>query len=256
MKLERNEVAVWYLDARLPVAPEFTAWLSPDEVARAKRFRFPKDGHEFVRTRLGLRCLLATYLGAHPQEFEFTFSEFGKPRLKDESGLFFNVSHSQGLAVLAFSNLGEVGIDLEYQRELPELTVLAEQSFAPEELMKLSQTEAKLEQQTLFYKIWVRKEAFTKTLGQGLQMNLQEFSVLGSDVISDGTQKRRLSALNTPKGFSGALAAGFDNQNKEMRERFCDLDQLLRSFHSSSGNDFIQSEPFEQWRTRYQTNDE
>src|SRR5882724_1052650 len=121
LELEEGEVHVWraYLDRTEIVLHQFEATLSADEKARADRFVFRRDRNHFVGTRGILRELLGRYLSHTPAEFEFDYSSKGKPSLRAEFGkrsVQFNISHSHGLALLAFAVGRNLGVDVEFVR--------------------------------------------------------------------------------------------------------------------------------------------
>ncbi len=88
----------------------------------------------------------------------------------------FNISHSHGLAVLAFARNREIGIDLEPIR--PEFAgeEIAERYFSAQELAELRALPAALRPEG-FFLCWTRKEAYVKARGLGLQVPLDSFSV-------------------------------------------------------------------------------
>src|SRR5438132_13355595 len=100
-----REIQVW--SARLDRDPHDVArlrrLLSRDECDRADRFRFRRDHDRYVVGRATLRLLLGRYVGSAPQSIRFRYSEHRKPSLLEPaSGVSFNLSHSEGLAVYAF----------------------------------------------------------------------------------------------------------------------------------------------------------
>ena len=198
LRLGSDEVHVWRAILDLPierVAP-LERTLAPDERAQAGRFRFPRDARRFVVARGVLRGLLGRYLGVDPAGLRFDRHPQGKPRLAaghDGSGLRFNVSHSQGLALYAVAHGREVGIDLERQR--PDLADrwVAEQLFSPPELAALRAAPADRWSDT-FFDLWVRTEAHGKARGEGLS-------------LSTDASGWSFQVLDAPAGFAAALAA-------------------------------------------------
>ena len=93
----------------------------------------------------------------------------------------FNISHSGGLAVFAFTLDCEVGVDVEEIRELKDLAEIAARFFCAEETAELMSLPA--DQRTAaFFRCWTRKEAYIKAIGDGLSAPLDGFAVtLGRD---------------------------------------------------------------------------
>jgi 4'-phosphopantetheinyl transferase len=166
------------LDLDLPPMEldEFHCWLDADESRRASAFRRPIDRDRFVARRGQMRAHLGHELGIAPQMVRVGTDEHGKPFLRDDPDLAFNLSHSNGLALLATTRGGAIGCDIEWRN--PELACprVAERLFAPEEYETLA---ALPPEQWIagFYNCWTRKESYVKALGLGLSYPLDIFTV-------------------------------------------------------------------------------
>lgn len=176
-------------DAEVHVWLAMTTWgpgggrrlgvLSPEEVERAARFHFDRDRERFVRARAVLRTLLGRYLGADPAGLHFRLNEYGKPALAGEwedSGISFNLSHSDEVVLYAFARGREVGVDVERVR--PEFAGedIAARFFAAPEVEALRRTPAEA-RAAAFFSCWTRKEAYVKARGGGLSLPLDGFAV-------------------------------------------------------------------------------
>ncbi len=117
--LTEGDAHVWYvnLSKDLDVA-RLEPLLSPEEIERAGRFRFPEHRQRFVIARGSLRRLLGSYLGIQAREVTFGYSAEGKPSLDvvHNSDLQFNVSHSGDLGAFGFAKGRRVGVDVELMR--------------------------------------------------------------------------------------------------------------------------------------------
>jgi 4'-phosphopantetheinyl transferase len=166
------------LDLDLPRAEldEYRGWLDADECRRASAFRRPVDRDRFVARRGLMRAHLGQELGIAPQMVCIATDEHGKPFLRDDPNLAFNLSHSNGLALLATMRGGAIGCDIEWRN--PELACprVAERLFATEEYEVLA---ALPPEQWIagFYNCWTRKEAYVKALGLGLSYPLDAFTL-------------------------------------------------------------------------------
>lgn len=219
LSLATGDVHIWRstLEQTAPVVETLRQLLTTDEQARADRFHFEKDRRHFTVARAGLRKLLGRYLGLAPAEIEFTYAERGKPGLdpKLARDLKFNLAHSGGLALYAFTRCGEIGVDLEQIR--PEVTGddIARRFFSATEVARLSAVPAPLRHQA-FFDCWTRKEAFIKAKGMGLYLALDQFDVTLSPgepaalLITrwDLSEAARwsLRSLDVGEGFVGAVA--------------------------------------------------
>ena len=146
------------------------AWdvLSSEEITRAKRFRFMRDCSRYVRGRAFLRHGLGTAIGQHPARVALTQIANGKPFL-DET-LHFNLSHSAGLAVLAISACGPVGIDVEFIDRRVDISGLVRSCFTKEEEQSILALPLP-EQATRFFTYWTAKEARMKLTGEGMLLS-------------------------------------------------------------------------------------
>ena len=179
--LNADEVHVWRasLDCDLRVLSRLEATLSPDETARANRFALLKDRSHFVAARGILRELLGAYLRSSSVNLQFSYGDHGKPALETKTSracLQFNLSHSGGLALYAFSLGRRLGIDVEQIRPQLAGEDIARRYFAMRELAELRALPPELRAQG-FFLCWTRKEAYIKAQGAGLSIPLDSFTV-------------------------------------------------------------------------------
>src|ERR1700733_4041788 len=148
--------------------------LSPDELERTSRFRFERHQNQYVLTRGTLRCLLSGYLGISPSEISFQYSKYDKPRLTQTQDLDFNLSHTEGMAIFGFTRGHRIGVDIERLRSDFPAGEIAERFFSLAEREALRETRA-ARRHEVFFRIWTRKEAYIKALGEGLSHPLHQF---------------------------------------------------------------------------------
>jgi 4'-phosphopantetheinyl transferase len=158
------------------VAERFELYLGPDEKDRAARFRFDQHRYSFVIARGVLRILLGHYLKVSPVSIQFKYGSRGKPALVAPAYVDFNVSHSGGLAVFAFTVGCKVGVDVEQIRPLQDMQSIADRFFCTEEAKELMSLTAN-QRGRCFYLCWTRKEAYIKAIGDGLSAPLDGFRV-------------------------------------------------------------------------------
>lgn len=97
----------------------------------------------------------------------FHYDENGKPRLANYPHLHFNISHCKKAVAVALHD-AEVGIDVECRRAVSQ--ALMERVCCPEELSLIcSSSDTELE----FIRLWTRKEALLKCMGQGIREDLR-----------------------------------------------------------------------------------
>lgn len=215
MQITPHEIHIWTADLNLTQAEENKkfALLSADERERANRFRFPIHKQRFIAARSKLRELIHLYLNIAPEEIIFSYDEHEKPHLQHANSipLRFNLSHSQHIAVFAFTLEHAIGVDIEKIQEDFNFAI-AQRYFSASEnaaLMKLPPQE----KIAAFYRIWARKEAIIKADGKGLTIPLSTFSVSLSDninVITFDQQDWSLIPLAIHPEYESAVAT---NQN-------------------------------------------
>jgi 4'-phosphopantetheinyl transferase len=201
LRLGAGDVAIWRttLDDQPPaVVAAMRTLLSADELDRASRFYFERDRERYIVARGVLRTLLGQYLGRPPASLQFVYGEHGKPALAREGALppvYFNLGHSESLALIAITRVGEVGIDVEKIRDLPDWEGVAEAAFSPRELARLKACPPERRRDE-FFRAWTRQEAVLKALGTGL----------GAAQIPEDVAFH-VHPLNPGDGYAGALAA-------------------------------------------------
>jgi 4'-phosphopantetheinyl transferase len=167
------------LNAEPAAVNELAQCLSADERRRANRFAFERDRRRFIVGRAWLRRQLASRLSLRPEIVEIEYGPRGKPvlpaRLAD-SGLRFNVSHSEDLAVYAFARGREIGIDVEAVRAIEDADAIAARFFSARENSAYRALDSR-DKPLGFFSCWTRKEAFIKALGDGLYHPLDSFDV-------------------------------------------------------------------------------
>jgi len=193
--------------ARLDPPPEAVCALSQrlcnEERARAARLRFDRDRRRFVVARARLRQLLGERLGAAPETIAFAYGANGKPVLAGRfavSGWRFNLSRREELAVYAFSRGGELGVDLEAIGPVREGPAIAAHLFTRRE-RKTYLALAPHERPLGFLRLWTRKEALAKALGNGLSLPPEALDCLRAEKAG-----WRLQSFSPRPGFIAALA--------------------------------------------------
>jgi len=180
--LSKDEVHVFCASIQQPLwgLQQLAEILSPDEQLRANNFYFEKDRCRFIVCRGILRTILGRYLDIKPGDIQFDYGLHSKPALLETNSshslVQFNLSHSQELALYAFTLKRQVGIDVEYIRSIDDIDSLAKHFFSEQEytvLRKLPESQ----KQVAFFNCWTRKEAYIKATGQGLSLPLNQFEV-------------------------------------------------------------------------------
>lgn len=177
--LLEDEVHVWLasLDQWPGDDRSILSTLSTREQERACRFRRDDDKKRYVYARWLIHRFLSTYLATPVDRVELVYDDLGKPRVDVDPPLFCNWSHSGRLIVLAFTRVGEVGVDVELLRPLPDVDLLTQQYLTTPERHKVMSHAAET-RSSVFIQYWTRKEAYLKALGTGLTRAPNSFTVI------------------------------------------------------------------------------
>ncbi len=218
--LADDEIHVWCagLDKLVSDLPAFAGPLSESERKRADRFQFDRDRNRFIVRHGLLRMILGRYLNIEPARVAFAYESRGKPLLHGPAvtpPFHFNLSHSNGLALIAGTRQAALGVDVERVRFIPEADQIAAKFFSPREGAMLHAIPAEQKMEAFFH-CWTRKEAYLKATGEGIADALPRIEVSLSPGqparllrINGDTQAASLwslSALAPAPGFVGAMA--------------------------------------------------
>jgi len=140
---------------------------------------------------VALRKILSPYLSESPEKIRFEIASSGKPL---HSKIFFSLSHSKNLALIAVSQKMPVGIDIEQVRPVPSKLLIAKRFFAQSEFKRLESLSESC-QQSAFFDLWTAKEALTKAKGVRL------FDELSQEVIWE-----HVLPIGGLEGYVGHLA--------------------------------------------------
>lgn len=158
------------LDVGRGAVEEAAALLSGDERVRASRFSGAGARQRFTVARAALRRQIGERLRVPPEDVEFAYGPYGKPRLGGflgDADLRFSVSHCDEIAAFAFAAGRDVGVDIEAVRAVPQADAIAADLCSPAEWRAYRSLEERRKPQG-FLCWWTRREAFVKAHGGGL----------------------------------------------------------------------------------------
>ncbi len=223
--LAHHDVHVWIadLDDMSRHNKLFYDVLNEQERSRARRFLRPYDHKHFIAARGILRTLLGGYIRVEPRAIKFVLGTYGKPALDPKihlSPLRFNISHSHGYALFAFTNERDIGVDIEHMRPIENMEDIVRRFFSAHEAATLLALPLH-DRERAFYACWTRKEAFIKANGRGLTQTLGSFDVeVAPDkpaallAIRDAPNEAarwRMRSLQTLPGFEATMVVGGDD---------------------------------------------
>jgi 4'-phosphopantetheinyl transferase len=158
---------------------EYRLLLSREELQQQQRFYFERDRHRYLVTRAMVRTVLSKYAQVEPREWTFVVNQYGKPSIAPRHvsaiGIEFNVSHTDGLAIMGVARERAIGVDVENVRTQRAALEIADRFFAPVEVQALRALPVE-EQPQRFFEYWTLKEAYIKARGMGLAIALDRFA--------------------------------------------------------------------------------
>lgn len=205
--------------------------LSTDEKQRAQRFHFDKHRYRFIAAHGQLRLILGEYLNCSAQALKFIENAFGKPFL-DHKPLFFNLSHSHELALLAVNARFDLGVDIEWKGREIDYLQIGQRFFSENEYKELASLPDHLQHEG-FFNCWTRKEAYIKAVGEGMRIPLGQFEVslkpddpaclLSTAHDPPAIKVWRLVGIDVASEYTAALAI----HKQGGAYRLCDITQIF-----------------------------
>lgn len=200
--------------ALLPHLDAFRSVLNREEQERMERLLTPAKQIDFTLGRGFLRTVLASYTGEPPENIPLLTGPGGKPGLPDHRAAF-NLSHSGAYFLIAAAGRGEVGVDIQEIYPISNPARLAERYFSTVENRRLADLSSEAFRKA-FFKGWVRKEAYLKGLGTGLDGPIHQLSIVRRpdqehyQVIhhqgDPGPSSWTVAQLDAPSGYCAAAA--------------------------------------------------
>ncbi len=174
--------ALWLcrLDLEPPSATTMARWLSSQECDRAARFGADALRSRWIVGRATLRSLLGAKLGIEPHAVALKTGRRGRPELGASSGLDFNVSHTQGTALIAICDdlpAGtRIGVDIERADRRVNADGLAFKFLTEQERAALAPLDADARRRR-FLRLWTCKEAMSKATGDALSAPFRDIEI-------------------------------------------------------------------------------
>lgn len=201
------------LDQNPSVLAELRQLLNDEERRRADAFHFETDRQRWTAARAALRIALGRWTGKTPDRVAITVDAQGKPHLAhSDASVHFNLSHSGNFALIALSNQGPLGIDIEPKARGVTLISCATAFLSPNELTKLGTIENREDRARHLITTWCAKEAYLKALGSGLSIPPETLSLEkvrdGSFLIMERGRRGRFQIhFPDPGPIPGSIAA-------------------------------------------------
>lgn len=163
---------------KFDIQDPFIRFLTYERQQRIMHYHNDIDKKLSLYGELIIRAILSKKKSVLPQNIFFEMDINGKPFVKNDFNIHYNISHTKNAVFCAVSDLGEIGADVEVIG--PYLPEIMRYIGHPEEIKMMSYIP--IEKKALaFYEIWTRKEAYGKKNGLGICQDLRRINTLVSD---------------------------------------------------------------------------
>lgn len=178
---DRAQVQVYICPvSRVPqdhmVLSHYLGFLSSAEKLRYDQYH-PKAARLFLISRVLVKTVLADKLGISPHQVNIELHPNGKPFVQGSKAVYFNLTHSADVIILAVTEEGEIGVDIEQvDREFEWMRV--DSVLAPIEIEWIKENELTdpFSVYQRFFQIWTLKEAYIKCTGEGMSRHLRKLN--------------------------------------------------------------------------------
>ncbi|MFV5440919.1 4'-phosphopantetheinyl transferase superfamily protein [Acinetobacter oleivorans] len=178
---DRAQVQVYVCPvSRVPknhmVLSHYLGFLSSTEKLRYDQYH-PKAARLFLISRVLVKTVLADKLGISPHQVNIQLHPNGKPFVQGSKAVYFNLTHSADVIILAVTEEGEIGVDIEQvDREFEWMRV--DSVLAPIEIEWIKENELTdpFSVYQRFFQIWTLKEAYIKCTGEGMSRHLKKLN--------------------------------------------------------------------------------
>lgn len=208
------DVTLWWavLTASDAEVARVSGWLAAGEQARAARFGREALSRRYILGRALLRWALGNALGLPPPGVPIVRGARGRPQLAGNTGVDFNISHTEGVALIGISRAGRIGVDVERTDRDVHADRLARKFLTDAEQATLTSLPED-ERRERFLRYWTCKEAMSKATGEGLSAPFRRLEVRFADAIElvrgPGPYEPscwRLHAVDVPSDYLATLA--------------------------------------------------
>lgn len=142
-----------------------------------------------------------------PLPLQYRFGKHGKPCIVDFP-LHFSISHSGDYVLCAVSER-EAGADIQQYQPI-DLQRFAGRFFTKEECTAMEECGNEAERQSVFFRLWSRKEAYGKLTGRGVMSVLNRDNRRASETAECGSADvcAEWVEVSAPEGYAMAVCIG------------------------------------------------
>lgn len=152
--------------------------VSKERQIKVKSLRFPEDKNLSLYAEILIMKEIAEQLNKDFKKIKIQNRKNIRPFCNEctDANWDFNISHTRNAILFGFSKTSKIGVDIE-KNENPPYQVMP-LVFHPSEIKYICESTNKKTKSLRFFKIWTRKEAYSKYTGLGLYENLKSLNTL------------------------------------------------------------------------------
>lgn len=199
-----NEVALLTIDTSEFKDKYYTEkFLKKEEIKHARRFKSEVARINYIVSRSVVNKVFSFILRKNVEKIEVLEGKYKKPFIKNHKGIKFNISHTDGLVIVGFSQ-EEIGVDIEWINKRFEYKDIVNNCFTDSEIEYIDNDFYK------FYELWTIKEAYLKCDGIGLIRDTKEIEAINISKnwaeIRDGKgYNKQLRMIRDNSEYIGAI---------------------------------------------------
>ncbi|TEU25700.1 4'-phosphopantetheinyl transferase superfamily protein [Acinetobacter seifertii] len=158
------------------ILSHYLSFLNAAEKLRYDQY-LPQAARLFLISRVLTKSVLADKLGISPHQVNIQLQPNGKPFVQDGKTIYFNLSHSADVIVLAVTEEGEIGVDVErVNREFEWRRVDSVLALSEIDWIQENESTDPFSVYQRFFQIWTLKEAYIKCTGEGMSRHLKKLN--------------------------------------------------------------------------------
>lgn len=158
------------------ILSHYLSFLNAAEKLRYDQY-LPQAARLFLISRVLTKSVLADKLGISAHQVNIQLQPNGKPFVQGSKTIYFNLSHSADVIVLAVTEEGEIGVDVErVNREFQWKRIDSVLAASEMEWIQKNEPIDPFSVYQRFFQIWTLKEAYIKCTGQGMSSHLKKLN--------------------------------------------------------------------------------
>ncbi|MDU6091243.1 MULTISPECIES: 4'-phosphopantetheinyl transferase superfamily protein [Staphylococcus] len=147
-----------------------SSFLTKSQLAKLKNLKRKSDKVNYIYSHALVNLFYQYLLTCELTDLVYQYTSYKKPYIENAYNIRFNISHTEGCCVVAFSMV-DIGVDVENITRQIDFKDIIDCYFNVHEALYISDNPYH------FFQCWVAKEAYLKCIGTGLMEGLDYVEV-------------------------------------------------------------------------------